>query len=174
MINYRTMKPLNRLSLLLAFLLPVTTLFADPGSNSRPYFVRSANFFKLVHSNYKEEPVTNNLPASNPATSAKVCACQILNVASNNEKLEYVAVFAEKTNNGELNNSFSTAIRVLEQEKKQMKKQFYSKMKVVEKISVYSSCKTLAGQLRSDNGNLKVYEILDADILGSVYLTSGK
>lgn len=175
MINYRTMKPLNRLSLLLAFLLPVSTLFADPGSNSRPYFVRSANFFKLIHNNYKEEPVTYNmLPAATPATGAKVCACQILKVASNNEKLEYVAVFAEKTNYGELTNSFTVAISVLEKEKKLMKNQFYPKMKVVEKISVYSSCKTLAGQLRSVNGNLRVYEILDADILGSVYLTPGK
>lgn len=165
------MKPLNRLSLLLAFLLPVSTLFADPGNNSHPYFIRSANFIKLVHSNYKEESVNNNLPA---ATAAKLCACQILNVASNNEKMEYVAVFAEKTNYGELNNSFSVAISVLEKEKKQMKNLFYSKMKVVKKITVFSSCKTLAGQLKSENGTLKVYEILDADILGSVYVTSRK
>ncbi len=165
------MKPLNVVTLLMAVLLPASFLFADPGSNMRPYFIRSAKFLENVRKNYKAEAIANKL---SEATAAKVCACQIMSVASNNEKMEYVAVFSEKTNYGELDNSFTVAMSVLENEKKQMKSLFFPKMKVLETYSVYSSCKTLAGQLTKINTDLKVYEMLDADILGSIYLKGKK
>lgn len=160
------MKPLKLFSLLMAIFLPVCSLFADPGSINRPYFVKSTKLIDLLHDN--PGVINEDLPVSG---AAKVCACQILRVSSNNEKMEYVAVFSEKTNNGVSNNSFSVAMSVLEKEKRQMKNHFYPKMKVVERYTAFSNCRTLAGRLRSDNGNLKIYDILDADILGSVYLS---
>lgn len=168
------MKPLTLVTLLLAILLPVSTVFANPASNMRPHFIRAAKFLETIRKNYKPEVTTSattNLPE---ATAAKVCACQIMSVASNNEKLEYVAVFSEKTNYGELNNSFTVALTVLEKEKKTMKSLFFPTMKVVEKYTAYSSCKTLAGQLTKVNSELKIYSMLDADILGSVYLKGNK
>lgn len=169
------MNALIRLSLVLALIFTASASFADPGSNNRPSFVRSAKFFEAIRNN---TPVTNGNESGNKelpkANAAKVCACQILNVSSNNEELKFVAVMAEKTNHGELNNSFSVALSVLEKEKKQMKSQFYSKMKVLEKYTVFSSCKTLAAKLATTNADLKVYDILDADILGSIYLKGNK
>ena len=165
------MKPLNVVTLLLVVLLPATSMLANPGSKIRPNFVRSTKFIEAIRKNYKPEAEINKLPE---ATAAKVCACQIMSVASNNEKLEYVAVFSEKTNYGELNNSFTIAANVLENEKKQMKSRFFPKMKVIEKYEVYSSCRVLANQLTKVNAELKVYEILDADVLGSIYLTGKK
>ncbi len=166
------MTTLIRFSLVLAVVLSASVSFANPGSINRPSFVRSAKFLDVIR---KSNPITDkkNEPATKEvkATAAKVCACQILNVSSNNETLQYVAVMVEKTNNGELNNSYSIAKSVLEKEKKLMKNQFYPKMKVLEKYTVFSSCKTLAAKLASVNNELKVYDILDADILGSVYIS---
>lgn len=166
------MTTLIRLSLVLALVFSASATFADPGSINRPYFVRSAKFLDVIR---KSTPVTDKTNETGnkevpKATAAKVCACQILNVSSNNESLQYVAVMVEKTNVGELNNSYSVAKSVLEKEKKLMKNQFYPKMKVLEKYTVFSSCKALAAKLAIANSDLKVYDILDADILGSVYL----
>jgi hypothetical protein len=116
--------------------------------------------------------ISNNTGNDAGKGAAKVCACQLLSVASSNEQFAYVAVFAEKTNYGNLDNSFSIAMSVLEKEKKQMKEQFYSKVKLVKKFTAYSSCKTLLGQLQVGNDELRVYDILDADILGNKNIQS--
>ena len=168
------MRSLIRLSLVLAVILSASASFANPDSNNRPSFVRSTKFLDVIRkgtpaTDKNNEPVNKEVPK---ATAAKVCACQILNVSSNNETYQYVAVMAEKTNQGELNNSYSVAKSVLEKEKKLMKNQFYPKMKVLEKYTVFSSCKTLAAKLASVNSELKVYDILDADILGNVNITN--
>jgi len=169
LINYVPMTTLIRFSLILAVVFSASASFANPGSINRPSFVRSAKFLDVIGKKdsvtaKNNEPVTNEIPK---ATAAKVCACQILNVSSNNETLQYVAVMVEKTNLGELNNSYSKAKSVLEKEKKLMKNQFYPKMKVLDKYTVFSSCKTLAAKLAIENSELKVYDILDADILGN-------
>lgn len=164
------MKPLIRFSLVLAVFMSSSAIFANPGSSNRPAFVRSANFLTAIRNNGDNG---NTVGGVNPK-AAKVCACQIMNVSSNNEQMEYVAVLSEKTNNGELNDSYSIAMSVVEKEKKQMKSRFYSKIKVVGKYTVYSSCQSLLGRLQTTNGDLKVYEILDADILGSKFLTHKK
>jgi len=168
------MTTLIRFSLVLAVVLSATVSFANPGSNNRPSFVRSAKFLDVIR---KSDTATDkNIESVNKevpkAKAAKVCACQILNVSSNNETLQYVAVMVEKTNQGELNNSYSIAKSVLEKEKRLMKNQFYPKMKVLEKYTVFSSCKTLAAKLTIENTDLKVYDILDADILGNANITN--
>lgn len=159
------MKPLNLACLFSAMLLSVSIAIANPGNGARPSFVRSDKFVVVVNNTS-----TSIKEVEASANSAKVCACQLMAVSSNNEKLDYVAVFAEKTNNGELNNSFSVAMKVLDNEKKQMKQLFYSKIKVVGKITAYSSCRSLALKLKTGNNDLRVYDILDADILGSRYI----
>ena len=62
------------------------------------------------------------------AESAKVCACQILRVVSNNESEKFIAVFAQGTNNGDLTANFASATSVLEKEKKHMKDFFFTKI----------------------------------------------
>lgn len=165
------MKPLIRFSLLWAVFMSSSALYANPESTNRPAFVRSGKFFTVIRNNEANKPVANGNAAP---VAAKVCACQIMNVSSNNEQMEYVAVLSEKTNNGELNDSYSIAMSVVEKEKKQMKNRFYSKIKVLEKYTAYSSCQSLLGRLQVAHGELKVYEILDADILGSKFLTHKK
>ena len=169
------MNRLNRFTLVIALVLTNSVLFANGDGAIRPEFVRSEKFIQLISSEkFNPTPAVEKSEASAPASSVKVCACQILNVANNNEEINYVAVMVEKTNFGELNNSFNVAMNVLEKEKKQMKTMFFPTMKTVEKYTVYSSCKALAGRLKNLNNTIKVYDILDADILGSKYITHKK
>ena len=169
------MNLVNRITLIVALVLTSSVLFANGEGNVRPEFVRTEKFVELISSEkFNPTPVVDKKETATPATSAKVCACQILNVSNNNDQINYVAVMVEKTNFGELNNSFSVAMNVLEKEKKQMKSLFFPTMKTVEKYTVYSSCQALAGRLKNLNNSLKVYDILDADILGSKDLTYKK
>jgi hypothetical protein len=101
----------------------------------------------------------------NKKAVSKVCACEILAVKSNRQAIENIAVFSEKTNNGDLSADFAVAKEVLEQEKKHMKFFFYQKMKVIQKIVTTGDCKTVFKQLQVQNTDLKMYELLDADAI---------
>ncbi|MEO6313923.1 MAG: hypothetical protein ABIU63_11320 [Chitinophagaceae bacterium] len=99
------------------------------------------------------------------ADRAKVCACQILRVASNNENEKLIAVFAQSTNNGELSADFATATSVLEKEKKHMKAFFYTKIKIAENVTAPTPCSTLYKNIQVKYSNVKMYDVLDADAL---------
>ena len=96
-------------------------------------------------------------------TTAKICACQLLDVKSNNEDFQNLVVFAEKTNNGDLTNEQKATLQVIQKEKKNLKA-FYSKITVTREIIVTTDCATLYKQLKGAYDNLKVFETLDADV----------
>ncbi len=100
--------------------------------------------------------------------SAKVCACQILRVTSNNEEEKLVAVFAQGTNNGDLSANFATANSVLEKEKKHMKAFFYTKIKTAENVTAPTPCSMLYKNIQVKYSNVKMYDVLDADALNAV------
>lgn len=95
----------------------------------------------------------------------KVCACQLLTVKSKNQQEKNVAVFSEKINNGDLSADFAVATQILEKEKKHMKLFFYEKVKVVDRKVVATDCKTFYKQLKVQNDDLIMYELLDADAI---------
>ena len=145
------MRPLNRTLLVLVITLVSHSLFAGDGSitpNAKLFSSKFAATVKKFDAEYNK---------------SKVCACQILNLKSNNEQLENVALFSEKINNGDLSADFTVAIEILEKEKKQMKSQFFNKVTVVNKLVVPTDCQSLFKQLKVTNDNLKMYELLDAD-----------
>ena len=143
--------------LLVIITLVSNSLFANDGSSAPFTKKSSATFLQSVK---KFDAEFNVL---------KVCACQVLKVKSNNENLENVAVFSEKINNGDLSADFAVAKEILEKEKKQMKFFFYNKVTVVNKIVVATDCKTLYRQLKVENDDLKMYEVLDADVKSRFY-----
>lgn len=100
--------------------------------------------------------------------SAKVCACQILRVASNNEEEKLIAVFAQGSNNGNLSANFATASSILEKEKKHMKAFFYTKIKTTENITAPTPCNMLYKNIQVKYANVKMYDVLDADALNAV------
>jgi hypothetical protein len=149
LINARTMKPLNRRILLPVLLLSALATNANPKS-SIPFF----NTATLINS-IKNAPVEKN--------NAKICACQLMDVKSANEDLQNLAVFAEKTNNGDLSNEQQITMQVLKSERKSLKT-FYSKVTITREIIVATDCASLKKQLKGAYDNLKVFETLDADI----------
>jgi hypothetical protein len=153
------MKTLN-FTLALIFSLVVNVVFANDGSTTpAPGRKMSADFIFSVK-NYSQLFVNKEV-----ATSNKVCSCQILNVKSNNEEAQEVVVFAQKSNNGDISADLNVATATIEMAKKQMKSQFYSSVKVVSKQQATMPCAQMYKQLKNQNGNVKMYDILDADVL---------
>jgi hypothetical protein len=143
------MKPLNRRIFLPVLLLSALATNATPKS-AIPFF----NAAILIHS-IKTAPVEKN--------NAKICACQLMDVKSTNEDLQNLAVFAEKTNYGDVENEQQATLQVLKSEKKNMKA-FYSKVTVTREIIVTMDCASLKKKLKGAYENLTVFETLDADV----------
>jgi hypothetical protein len=96
--------------------------------------------------------------------TAKVCACQILNMRSNNHHVKNAVVFAEKTNSdGEAD--LEKAKTRLEKEKRILRLLFYNKIEVITRTTAATDCNTLFQQLKKKKDNLLLYEVLDADIV---------
>ncbi len=100
--------------------------------------------------------------------SAKVCACQILRVASNNQSETFIAVFAQGTNNGDLSANFASATSVIEKEKKHLKDMFYTKVKTAENITAPTPCSMLSRNIKVKYADIKTFAVLDADALNKV------
>ena len=99
---------------------------------------------------------------------SKVCACEILKLRNNNAEQENVAIFSEITNNGDINAEYKTALEILQKQKKNMKDQYYDKVKVNQTITAAMDCKTLYLKMAKSEGGLVMYDILDADVLSAL------
>jgi len=98
---------------------------------------------------------------------AKVCACQILLVASKNEPEAFIAVFAQATNTGDLSFNFGTANSVLDKEKKHLKTFFFTSIKTTENVTAATSCSMLYKNIKAKYADVKMYDVLDADALNN-------
>jgi flagellar basal body rod protein FlgB len=83
---------------------------------------------------------------------AKVCACEILKLRNNNAEQENVAIFSEITNNGDINAEYKTALEILQHQKKNMKDQYYNKIKVNQTVTAPMDCKSLYMKMAGDGG----------------------
>src|SRR5689334_11159283 len=90
--------------LIVIALLTSNALFAGGGSHG---LALNSGFLTSVKQFYKEASVTKK---------AKVCACQILNMESNNQSLQNVAILVERTDGGHSSKEISAASSRLEQE----------------------------------------------------------
>jgi hypothetical protein len=97
--------------------------------------------------------------------SVKVCACQILNLHSNNLHVKNAVVFAEKTNTNDGDNDLDKARLRLEKEKRMLRILFYNKIQVIGRTTAATDCNTLFLQLKKKQADLLLYEILNADII---------
>jgi hypothetical protein len=102
--------------------------------------------------------------AVNKIVTAKVCACQILNLRSNNHDVKNAVVFAEKTNN-EGSADLAKAKTRLEKEKRMLLALFYNKIEVIGRTTAATDCNTLYKKLKKMQDDLLMYEVLNADIL---------
>ncbi|OQP58073.1 hypothetical protein A3860_07020 [Niastella vici] len=96
--------------------------------------------------------------------TAKVCACQILNLQSNNHHVKNAVVFAEKTIS-EGSTDLEKAKTRLEKEKRVLRSLFYNKIQVIAERTAETDCNTLFQQMKMKQANLLLYEVLNADIV---------
>lgn len=129
-------------------------VFANDG-HAAPSIFTSIRFTKSVKT--FDSIITAN-------TTAKVCACQILNLRSNNHYLKNAVVFAEKTiSNGQTD--LAKAKTRLKKEKRLLRILFYNKIQVIAKATAATDCNTLFLKLKKKQENLLLYEVLDADVV---------
>lgn len=93
-----------------------------------------------------------------------VCVCEIVELQNNNARFSDVAIFAEKTHNGNLGREYKIAEQKILKEKKQMKSMFFEKVKTQTKIAATSNCLGLYLQLKGRYPELKLYDILNGNI----------
>jgi len=130
------------------------TVLANDG-HAGPF---TSNGFKASVKTFNAMNEVNEVNAA-----AKVCACQILNLRSNNQYLENAVVFAESTSvNGQTD--FAQASNRLEKEKRHLKMLFFTRISVVAKTTAATDCNTLFMQLKKRNDRLIKYEVLNADV----------
>jgi hypothetical protein len=154
------MKRNIRTLVLAAFcMLSAQFIFAGDGT-SKPLSHFSSHFKTTVKSVEK----TFFPMAGKEVKSFKICSCQILDVKSNNYDHRHLAVFAEKTNNGDLSFNHSIPRSVIEKEKKHLKEMFYDQLKVINSISESGDCQSLYTKLKADDQKLVMFSIIDADV----------
>ena len=96
--------------------------------------------------------------------AGKICSCQILNLKSANYDHQHVALFAERTNDGNYSAESHAAKSVIEKEKKRLRSLFYDRLDVVSKISEATDCGTLYFKLKFADQSIVLYDILNADL----------
>ncbi len=104
----------------------------------------------------------------------KVCACQILRVESKNEEENFIAVFAQAVNTGDINGNLAAANSVLEKEKKHLKNLFYTKIQMAGNIGTATECSLLYKNIQAQYSQVKMYDVLDADALNDRKVVSNK
>jgi hypothetical protein len=139
--------------LIVCIVISITTL-ANDGRNA-PSLFTTARFMASVKR-------VDSIIAVN--TTAKVCACQILNLRSNNHHVKNAVVFAEKTNKEGSDDLAKAKIR-LEKEKRLMRILFFPKIEVIASTTSATDCNTLFIQLKKKQDDLLLYEVLNADIV---------
>ncbi len=150
----------------LCIILTVVTLSANAGNGTvRPEQFSLSAFIKA------SVPVFNGNAAKAEALIAQlksktvntVCVCEIMELRNNNVQISNVAVFAEKTNAGNIGNEYKIAERMISRERKQMKQVYFDAVKTNSRMAVATNCLSLYMKLKETTPELKLYDILDAD-----------
>jgi hypothetical protein len=99
----------------------------------------------------------------NPS-SVKICACQVLQLGSLNNKAKNYVLFAERTNRKSFLYDSNKARWVLEKEKRHLTDFFYDKMEVLDDFVENTDCRSLYSRMKKKHSKLILYDILDADL----------
>lgn len=157
---------------LLVALFSLLTVAAQAGDEAvRPSqfnlsaFVKSSVNFMNGKSARKAEALLEKVRTQQ---TDKICVCEIMELQNNNAEFTNVAVFAEMVNNGNMGKGYKTAEREIAKEKRQMKAMFFDQVKVNTKMAVATDCLSLYMKLNQENINIKMYDILDADVRSAI------
>lgn len=113
------------------------------------------------------ERFMQRLEATRKNKQAHVCVCEILKLENNNDSYDEVALLSEKGDNGDLSGDYRIAGKQLGAEKHRLKELFFDVVKVTEKVNAPVDCVSLYLMLAGRYDDLKMYDILDADVLSA-------
>jgi hypothetical protein len=109
-----------------------------------------------------------NAPVNKPADD-KICSCQLMNVqATKNSRDHLVAIFAEKTRKGKDIINYKLMDEYIRKEKIYFKIVFIRSLEVQKRIKSKSDCLTLYTKVKAANEDVKLYNIINVDVLSSV------
>jgi hypothetical protein len=165
------MRPLIPFATTIFFIcLSATNLIAGNGSAKpvntiglRTYQIEHINAFLSTNLKDLTADPSGEQSADHKGRTARICSCQILDLASSNYSERRVVLLAEKTSQGS-SRDYVMARKHLQKEKKHLKEMFYDKVKVVAESQSVGSCKSFYFKLKTADSRLQLYEILDADI----------
>ncbi|HRO45510.1 hypothetical protein [Agriterribacter sp.] len=150
----------------LCIIMTVTTLSANAGNGTVQPKQFNLNAFirasvQVFNGNaVKAETFPEQLKSK---TANTVCVCEIMQLRNNNVQISNVAVFAEKTNKGNMGDGYKMAERMISRERKQMKQVYFDAVKTNARMAVATNCLTLYMKLKETTPELKLYDILDAN-----------
>jgi hypothetical protein len=98
---------------------------------------------------------------------AHVCVCEILKMENNNDSYDQVALLSEVTDNGDLSSEYRSAGKHLDSERRRLKQLFFDVVKVSERVNAPVDCVSLYLTLAGKRSDLKMYDILDSDVLSA-------
>lgn len=97
-----------------------------------------------------------------------VCRCQVIEVTGQDNNTELVGLFAEKDKSSNEKRDTRIMDAVIAKEKNYLKKGFVAKLEVLDHISADSDCMTLYYSLRQLKRKMKMHDVLNVDVLGSL------
>ena len=100
--------------------------------------------------------------------SKKICSCQLLNVQTNKFETQLVGIFAEKTPEGKTVNNYKLMNEFIRREAIYFRIVFTRSAEVKEQVKSKTDCLSLYNKLKAENSQLKMYNILDVDILSAL------
>ena len=115
-----------------------------------------------------KDTTTVNAPANKPADD-KICSCQLMNVQATKDSRDHlVAIFAEKTRKGKDIIGYKLMDEYIRKEKIYFKIVFVRSLEVQKRIKSKSDCLTLYTTLKAANEEVKMYNIINVDVLSSI------
>jgi len=108
------------------------------------------------------------VPAHTINKANTVCRCQVIEVTGRDNNTELVGLFAEKDKSSKEKRDTRIMDALIAKEKNYLKKGFVAKLEVLDHISADSDCMTLYYSLRRLNRKMKMHDVLNVDVLGSL------
>jgi hypothetical protein len=136
----------------------------------RTFFIVLLNMcFLLAHANIGD---TTGIPGTEPSSEKdslqspqKICSCKLLKVPVNNYESQTVGIFAEKTPEAKPAADYKLMNDLLVREAVYFSVAFTKSDIIKKPVTSATDCITLYKKLKAENGNFKMYSILDVDAL---------
>lgn len=106
--------------------------------------------------------------ADSSSSPKKICSCQLMNTDAGKVESQLIGIFAEKTLDGKVPNNYRLMNEFIRREKIYFKIVFVRSIELREEIKAETDCMSLFNKLKKENSGLRMYNIIDVDILAAL------